>query len=59
MTGGPIKRKLFSSKKEMTFVQDGASAHTSKATYTRCQKNLPNFIVKDVWVANSPDLNRI
>ena len=34
VTGGPIERKLFSSKKEMTFVQDGAPAHTSKATRT-------------------------
>ena len=32
MTGGPIKRKLFSLKKEMTFIQDVAPAHTSKAT---------------------------
>ena len=59
VTGGPIERKLFSSKKEMTFVQDGAPAHTSKATQTRCQKNLPNFIAKDGWPANSPDLNPI
>ena len=50
VTGGPIERKLFSSKKEMTFVQDGA-------TQTWCQKNLPNFIAKDGWPANSPDLN--
>ena len=59
VTGGPIERKLFSSKKEMTFVQDGAPAHTSKATQTWCQKNLPNFIAKDGWPANSPDLNPI
>ena len=52
VTGGPIERKLFSSKKEMTFVQDGAPAHTSKATQTWCQKNLPNFIAKDGWPAN-------
>ena len=59
MTGGPIERKLFSSRKEMTFVQDGAPAHTSKAAQTWCQKNLPNFIAKDGWPANSPDLNPI
>ena len=34
VTGGPIEWKLFSSKREMTFVQ-GAPAHTSKATQTR------------------------
>ena len=59
VTGGPIERKLFSSKKEMTFVQDGALAHTSKASQTWCQKNLPNFIAKDGWPANSPELNPI
>ena len=59
VTGGSIERKLFSSKKEMTFVQDGAPAHTSKATQTWCQENLPNVIAKDGWPANSPDLNLI
>ena len=59
VTGGPIERKLFSSKKEMTFVQDGAPAHTSKATQTWCQKNLPSFVAKDGWPANSPDFNPI
>ena len=59
MTGGPIQTKFFSSKKEVTFVQDGAPAHTSKATQTGCQKNSPNFIGKDGWPANSPDLNPI
>ena len=34
VTGGPIERNLFRSKKEMTFVQDGAPAHTSKASQT-------------------------
>ena len=43
----------------MTFVQDGAPAHISKATQTWCQKNLPNFKTKVGWPANSPDLNRI
>ena len=59
VTGGAIERKLFSSKKEMTFVQDGAPAHNSKASQTWCQKNLPNFIAKDGWPANSPELNPI
>ena len=47
VTVGPIERKLFSSKKEMTFAQDGAQAYTSKATQTWCKKNLPNFIAKN------------
>ena len=59
VTGGPIDRKLFSLKKEMRFVQDEAPDHTSKATQTWCQKDLPNFIAKDGWPANSPDLNPI
>ena len=59
VTGGPIERKLFSSKKEMTFAQDGAPAHTSKATQKWYQKNLPNLIAKDGWPVNSPDLNPI
>ena len=59
VTGGPTERKLFRSKKAMTFVQDGAPAHFSKAAQTWCQKNLPNLISKDNWPANSPDLNPV
>ena len=59
VTGDPIERKLCCSKKKMTFVQEGVPAHPSKATQTWCQKNLPNFITKDGWPANSPDLNPI
>ena len=43
----------------MIFVQAGAPAHTSKTTQKCCQKNLPNFVAKDGWPANSPDLNPI
>ena len=59
VTGGLIGRKLFSSKKEMTVVQEEAPAHIAKATQTWCQKNLPHFIAKDGWPVNSPDLNPI
>jgi len=59
VTGGPMERKLFSSKKEMAFVQDRAPAPSSKATQMWCQVNLPNFIAKDSWPANSLDLNPI
>ena len=59
VTGGPIERKLFSSKKEMTFIQDGAPVYTSKATQTWCQKICQKFITKDGWPPNSPDLNPI
>ena len=59
VAGGPTERKLFSSKKAITFVQDGAPAHTSKVAQTCCHKNLPSFIPKDEWPANSPDLNPV
>jgi len=41
-----IKRKLFSSNRNMTFDQDGAPPHTAKATQSWCTNNLPNFIAK-------------
>ena len=44
----------------MTFVQDGAPAHTTKADQTWCEKNLPNFYTPGHDLpANSPDLNII
>ena len=55
----PVKRKLFTNKSSDTFIQDGAPAHRAKATRQWCKKNLPNFIKKDEWPANSPDLNPI
>ena len=39
------------------FQQDGARAHTAARTQNWCKENLPNFIEKDRWPANSPDLN--
>ena len=51
----PVKRKLFSSNKSMTFIQDGVPAHTTQAT----QKNMPHFIEKSEWPANLPDLNPV
>ena len=40
-----------------TFQQDGATAHTDKRTQKWCADNLPAFIEKKRWPANSPDLN--
>ena len=37
----------------MTFVQDGAPAHTSKITQTTNQNNLLNLIAKDGLPADS------
>ena len=55
-TEEPVKRKLFTSNSSATLVQP---AHTAKATQQWCKRNLPNFIQKDEWPANSPDLNPI
>ena len=55
----PVKRKLFSLNKKMMLVQDGAPAHSAKSTQNWCKRNLPNFIEKPDWPANSPDLNPV
>ena len=39
------------------FQQDGATAHTSHATQDWISQNTPEFIKKDEWPPNSPDLN--
>ena len=53
------KRKLFSSNRHMTFVQDGAPAHAAKATQAWYKRNLPNFIEKTSWPPDSPDINPV
>jgi len=45
---------------EYIFQQDGAPAHTARATQNWLQTNCPDCIAKDQWPAksaNSPDLN--
>lgn len=42
---------------DWTLMQDGASAHTSKATDAWCMENIPKFWNKSQWPAKSPDLN--
>ena len=37
--------------------QDGAPAHTSRQSQEWLQENCPDFIKKDEWPPNSPDLN--
>lgn len=39
------------------FQQDGAPAHTAGITQTWLHANCPDFITKDQWPPNSPDLN--
>src|ERR1043165_9858097 len=37
--------------------QDGRPAHTARLAQEWLQQNTPNFIQKDEWPPNSPDLN--
>ena len=53
------KRKLISSNRQTTFVQDGAPAHAAKATQAWCKRNLPNFIEKTSWPTHSPDIKPV
>src|SRR5258705_531409 len=39
------------------FQQDGEPAHTSRLSQDRLERNTPDFIKKDEWPPNSPDLN--
>ena len=41
------------------FQQDGAPAHTARAMQNWLQTNCPDFIAKDQWPPNSPDLNTL
>lgn len=40
-----------------TFQQDGAPAHTARVTQDWLEANCNDFIAKDEWPPNSPDLN--
>ena len=40
-----------------TFQQDGAPAHTARQAQEWLTLNCPDFIKKDDWPPNSPDLN--
>lgn len=59
VTDRPTKRKLFSSKNAMTFVQDGAPAQTSKWLRHGVWRICQTFIPMDDFPANSSDLNII
>ena len=55
----PVAKKYWTQffSSDWTFRQDGATSHTEKTTQEWCKTNLPWFIPKDRWPANSPDLN--
>ena len=43
--------------KDFIFQQDGAPAHTSRLAQNWLEQHTPDFIKKDEWPPNSPDLN--
>ena len=49
--------KLFSRNREGMFQQDGARAHTLKATITWLDANIKHYIPPDNWPPNSLDLS--
>ena len=42
-----------------TFQQDNGTPHTHQETQDWCCQHFPSFIDKDIWSANSPDLNSL
>ena len=48
------KRKLFSSNRHMTFVQDGTPAHAAKATQAWCQKKPAKFYRENMLAPKFP-----
>jgi transposase len=53
------KTKLFDDNTDWTWLQDGASAHTARSTQQWLEDSVPDFIEKNWWPGNSPDLNPI
>jgi len=51
--------KLFSHNREGMFQQDGARAHTSKATIAWLDTNIKHYIPLKDWPPNSTDLSPI
>ena len=58
-TGSLVGRRLVDVKSEMIFMQDGARAHTAAATSEWLRENEVQFLGKEVWHPNSPDLKPI
>ena len=50
---------LFSRNREGMFQQDGARAHTSKATIAWLDANIKHYIPPEDWPPNLPDLSPI
>ena len=58
-SGTILEKKLLPERSKAIFQQDGAPAHTSKRSQEWLKNNMPGFWTKDIWPANSPDLNPI
>ena len=54
-----MKSNIFSTKKNIVFQQDGASAHTAKSTMKVLEEEVRTVWGKGIWPGNSPDLNPI
>lgn len=50
---------LFSSKRNVTFMQDGAPAHGTSENMKNLNESIENVWGKGIWTGNSPDLNPI
>ena len=57
--GSKFNVKLVPNMSEMIFQQDGARDHTALRTQNLLKDRIPHFWSKDMWPANSPDLNLI
>ena len=53
-----MKIDIFSSKKNIVFQQDGASAHTAKSTM-KVLEEVRTVWGNGIWLGNSPDFNPI
>ena len=56
---GLTHKKLSSRNREGLFQQDGARAHTSKATIAWLDADIKYYIPPEDWPPNSPDLSPI
>ena len=58
-SGSATKHKMFNSRLQIVFMQDGAPVQTARMTQRLCYEKLLGFLCKEEWPPNSPDLNPI